>query len=223
MSVHASQTPFDPAAHLIKTGPNDYLEVKWGLVWLRAIYPDASIRTELVELDGTGCVMRATVSWPVSLSSGETHIVSASGYASGASGDRYSMLETTETSAIGRALEAAGFSAEHLPSVQERARAGAASKNAASQPRSDARRSGGAGSRATARQKAPAAATDNPATVRDTALKLIAKASTGAALTAARTFLDDHGLADDEECKAAWIERRDSLKRASQADKVDGQ
>ncbi len=39
---------FDPARYLIQLKGKDYLEVRWRLVWLRSVHPDAVIHTDMV-------------------------------------------------------------------------------------------------------------------------------------------------------------------------------
>lgn len=93
---------FNPSQHLVNLKGKDYLEVKWRLVWLRDVYPDAEISTELVEHHpGQGAVVRAFVKTPAG--------GIATGYGSETKGDFNDYLEKAETKAIGRALAALGF------------------------------------------------------------------------------------------------------------------
>lgn len=93
---------FDPGRFLTKVGQADYLEVKWRLVWLREVAPDAVLSTELVEHRfGEYAVVKASVSIP-----GGGH---AEGYGSETYSDFREYLEKAETKAIGRALAALGF------------------------------------------------------------------------------------------------------------------
>jgi hypothetical protein len=55
---------FDPARHLSKVSGSDYLEVRWRLVWLRNVHPDAVIETDLVSHTDKLAVFKATVSIP---------------------------------------------------------------------------------------------------------------------------------------------------------------
>lgn len=96
-----SRTPFEPARYLTKIGKADYLEVKWRLVWLRDVAPDAVIATEMISRTEKEAVFKATVTLP---SGG-----SASGYATETMGDFRDFTEKCETKAIGRALAALGF------------------------------------------------------------------------------------------------------------------
>lgn len=108
MSDHA----FDPSRYLTKVGSSDYLEVKWRLVWLRELHPDASVETELVHFASplphpeTGeiaayAVFKATITIPGG--------GNATGFAHETMVDFREFLEKAETKAIGRALAALGF------------------------------------------------------------------------------------------------------------------
>ena len=55
---------FEPGRYLTKVGVADYLEVKWRLVWLREVHPDAVIETELVSHVGQDAIFRARVTVP---------------------------------------------------------------------------------------------------------------------------------------------------------------
>lgn len=92
---------FDPQKHLIKLKGKEYLEVKWRLVWLREVHPDAVITTELVDYRQDHAIFRATVALP----SG----ASATGYGSEDPKGFLDFIEKAETKAIGRALGALGF------------------------------------------------------------------------------------------------------------------
>lgn len=92
---------FEPSKHLTLISGRDYLEVKWRLVWLRTVHPDASIDTELVRDDGASAVFRARVTLP----SG----ASATGWGSESFQDFGEYIEKAETKALGRALAALGF------------------------------------------------------------------------------------------------------------------
>ena len=114
---------FNPNEHLIQIKGKDYLPVAWRLVWLRATHPEASIETELVRADERGVTVRADVSWPELLPAGDeykTHIVHNTGYAMepwDKPGRMGAALENAETSAIGRALAAAGFGTQFAPEL----------------------------------------------------------------------------------------------------------
>jgi len=101
------QSAFDPAKHLTKVSGRDYLEVKWRLVWLRSVHPDAQIETEMVEHRNNLAVFRAKVILP----SG----ASATGWGSEGTDDFGDYLEKAETKALGRALAALGFGTQFCP------------------------------------------------------------------------------------------------------------
>jgi len=103
----APQRAFDPGRYLTKVGSADYLEVKWRLVWLRELHPDAVIDTELVSHHDQTAVFKATVS----LHQGG----SATGYGSESYDDFREYIEKAETKAIGRALAALGFGTQFCP------------------------------------------------------------------------------------------------------------
>lgn len=92
---------FDPAKHLTRVSGNDYLEVKFRLVWLRDRDPDAELETMLIEHREGWALFKAVVR----LSTGGM----ATGYAHGKESDFKDYLERAETRAIGRALAACGF------------------------------------------------------------------------------------------------------------------
>jgi hypothetical protein len=95
------ERPFDPSRHLTKVSGRDYLEVKWRLVWLRSLHPEARIITELKQRQGQEAIFRAEIVLP----SG----ASATGWGSEDAGDFGDYLEKAETKALGRALAALGF------------------------------------------------------------------------------------------------------------------
>jgi hypothetical protein len=92
---------FDPAQHLVKLKGKDYLEVKWRLVWLRKVHPDAVIHTDMVSHDEKQAVFMARVTLPTG--------AAATGWGSETPGDFGDYLEKAETKALGRALAALGF------------------------------------------------------------------------------------------------------------------
>jgi hypothetical protein len=103
----SEQSAFDPVKHLTKVSGRDYLEVKWRLVWLRSVHPDAQIETELVEHRNQLAVFRAKVTLPGG--------ASATGWGSEGTEDFGDYLEKAETKALGRALAALGFGTQFCP------------------------------------------------------------------------------------------------------------
>jgi len=102
-----SAQTFDPSRYLSKVKGSDYLEVKWRLVWLRDMYPDATIETDLVSHSGNQAIFRAKVSVPTGASSTGWGSEDASGFPN--------YIEKAETKAIGRALAALGFGTQFCP------------------------------------------------------------------------------------------------------------
>ena len=99
---------FDPTPYLRQLrgrgGGQDYLDVKWRLLWLRREHPDAAIITEHVQLESTIAIFKATVTLPTG--------GSATGYGSETASDFGDFIEKAETKAIGRALNALGYGAQ---------------------------------------------------------------------------------------------------------------
>lgn len=98
---------FDPSRYLTKVSGSDYLEVKWRLVWLREVCPDADIETELISHHDQVAVFRAKVAIPGG--------GSATGWGSEGYSDFRDYLEKAETKALGRALAALGFGTQFCP------------------------------------------------------------------------------------------------------------
>lgn len=107
-----SPRPFDPRAHIRqlrgKGGPADYLDGRWRLAWLRDEAPDSQIETELVQLGEGFAFFKATVTRIVD---GEVK-GRATGHGSETAADFRDFIEKAETKAIGRALNALGYSLE---------------------------------------------------------------------------------------------------------------
>ena len=112
----AAPAIFEPSRYLTKVNGNDYLEVKWRLVWLREQHPNARIETELISHDGTLALFKATVSIP------EGGV--ATGWGSEGPDDFRDYIEKAETKAIGRALAALGFGTQFCPDFDFGAQAG---------------------------------------------------------------------------------------------------
>jgi len=108
---------FDPRPYLRamrgRGGTQDYLDVKWRLLWLRREHPDAEIVTEHVRIDETSAIFKATVALPTG--------GKATGYGSETAGDFGDFIEKAETKAIGRALNALGYGAQFADDTDEAA------------------------------------------------------------------------------------------------------
>jgi len=105
---------FNPRDHFrqlrSKSGQTqDYLDVKWRLVWFRDDHPFGTIDTEMLRLTDDAAVFRATVSGVTA--DGEMR-GRATGTGSETRGDFGDFIEKAETKAIGRALNALGYGAE---------------------------------------------------------------------------------------------------------------
>lgn len=103
----AVQSSFDPSRYLTVVNGSDYLEVKWRLVWLRHVHPDAHIETELVTNEDNRAVFKARVSIPDG--------AVATGWGSEGAFNFPNYIEAAETKAIGRALAALGFGTQFCP------------------------------------------------------------------------------------------------------------
>ena len=95
---------FDPSRYLINLNGEQYLEVKWRLVWLRDIFPDAVVQTELVSHTDGRAIFKATASLPSGASS--------TGWGSESEGSFPEYIEAAETKALGRCLAALGFGSQ---------------------------------------------------------------------------------------------------------------
>lgn len=107
---------FNPADKLIRVKGSrqpDYLEVKWRMVMLREMYPDARHHTEIVYHDAEKqlVVVRAVIELPP-LQLG-TIGASAVGHKTETAKDFPDYIEKAETGATGRALYAAGIGAQY--------------------------------------------------------------------------------------------------------------
>jgi hypothetical protein len=96
---------FDPTRHLTRISGNEYLEVKWRLVWLRSVHPNADIETELVSHAQKGDRWEAIFRAKASIPSGAC----ATGWGTVHSKEFGDYIEKAETKALGRALAALGF------------------------------------------------------------------------------------------------------------------
>lgn len=83
----------------------EYADVNQRIKAFRMIYPEGTIMTELLKLDGGVCVMQAIVKdFDTILGMGTAYEVEGSTFI-----NRTSYIENCETSAVGRALGMAGF------------------------------------------------------------------------------------------------------------------
>jgi hypothetical protein len=105
---------FDPRRHLIRLQGQEYLEVRWRLVWLRQEHPDAQIVTQIIEhnRDEPYAIVRATVTIP----GGGTATGTVIQEPTGATRD---YIANGETSAIGRALAALGYGTQFAAELDQ--------------------------------------------------------------------------------------------------------
>jgi hypothetical protein len=82
----------------------DYLDVKWRLMWLRSEHPDASVITEETNSSDNFARFKATITFDV-----DGRAVIITGHGSETAGDFGDFYEKAETKAIGRACAVAGF------------------------------------------------------------------------------------------------------------------
>ncbi len=96
---------FDAPAHMRKIrtrqGMQDYLDVKWGIAWLRAEFPTAQVVTEQIEGDVEHARFKCTITLPNGAIS--------SGHGSETASDFPDFYEKAETKAIGRACAVLGY------------------------------------------------------------------------------------------------------------------
>lgn len=108
--------PFDPAPFVGRINGNEYLDVKWRLVWIRDRHPEAEIETQLIDLSTVGttpqglAIERALFKAVMRLPSGAL----ATGYGSETSTDFRDFIEKAETKAIGRAAAHLGFGTQFV-------------------------------------------------------------------------------------------------------------
>lgn len=122
---------FNPNQHLVqlksKAGSQDYLPVKWRLVWFRSVHPQGTIDTQEMMVDLDRVVETEAFVWNAEKRRSEKVIKQAKGYArfravvTDGKGGRATgtkaenaanfadYVEKSETGAIGRALAALGF------------------------------------------------------------------------------------------------------------------
>jgi hypothetical protein len=143
----SKQPSFKPEEHFRNLKGQQYLEVKWRVVWFREEHPEGYITTELVEHDPDNgqAVFRAQAGFP----SADGRDVYATGYGSETRKDFVDYLEKSETKAVGRALAMLGYGTAQAMELDEGERAvvdgpverrGAAEKAAAHQTNASAAR-----------------------------------------------------------------------------------
>jgi hypothetical protein len=107
--------PFNPKKHLMKVrGGQDYLEVKWRLVWFREDHPDWGIETKPIMIDaekGLAIFQAQVFDSEGRLRASGTKMESVQHF-----GD---YLEKSETGAIGRALAVCGYGTQFAPELEE--------------------------------------------------------------------------------------------------------
>jgi hypothetical protein len=100
-----AKAPFNPQSHLITLTrgrkENDYLEVKWRLMWFRDVNPKGEINTEMIEVNDKRAIFQARIYV-------DGHCIGC-GHGSETPGDFNDYIEKAETKAIGRALAVAGY------------------------------------------------------------------------------------------------------------------
>jgi hypothetical protein len=99
--------PFDPkplVERLRAGGLETAQAVDLLLLWMRKEHPQAKISTDLAQFDPEIAVIRAAISLPTG--------AEATGYGSALGAEGVEMVERAETKAIGRALNALGYSVE---------------------------------------------------------------------------------------------------------------
>jgi hypothetical protein len=74
---------FDPRPYLSKLKGDDYLEVKWRLLWLRTTQPAARIETELMAHEGQHAIFRAWVKLPDTTDPSTGELIATGGSATG--------------------------------------------------------------------------------------------------------------------------------------------
>ena len=133
--------PFNPNDHLMqikgRNGISDYLPVQWRLVWLRSVYPSASLETEMIHLDLDREVETTIEVWNEEKQQAEKVVKRSKGLAifkaivkdgqggvgmgtkSETAANFPDFIEAAETGAIGRALASLGFGTQFAPELQE--------------------------------------------------------------------------------------------------------
>ena len=103
----ARQAAFKPEDHFRNLKGQQYLEVKWRVVWFRDEHPEGYIKTEMVEhnpADGLAVFRAQAGYWTT-----DDREVYATGYGSETRTDFGDYLEKSETKSVGRALALLGY------------------------------------------------------------------------------------------------------------------
>ena len=103
---------FEPGKHMRNLKGQDYLDVKWRVMWVRDEHPDWCISTELLEATAQQALFRATI-----LDGNGKALSTAHG--SETPKDFGDYIEKAETKAIGRALAFAGYGTQFAPDLDE--------------------------------------------------------------------------------------------------------
>lgn len=108
---------FNPKDHMTKMGNREYLEVKWRICWFRDLHPLGRIETDVFTV-GDMIAVKAIVADAEGriLASGLSTVRDASQREATWAGR---IIEKAETSAIGRALGAAGFGTQFTGEDEE--------------------------------------------------------------------------------------------------------
>ncbi len=117
----ARQAAFKPEEHFRNLKGQQYLEVKWRVVWFREEHPEGYIKTEMVEHDAQGglAVFRAQAGYTLA----DGREVYATGYGSETRKDFGDYLEKSETKSVGRALAMLGYGTAQAMELDEGERA----------------------------------------------------------------------------------------------------
>jgi len=109
---------FDPKQHVIRVrGGQEYLEVKWRLVWFRDEHPDWGIETQPIEIN----IQEGRAIFAARVVNAEGRLM-ATGTKMETRGDFGDFVEKAETGAIGRALAMCGYGTQFAPELAEGAR-----------------------------------------------------------------------------------------------------
>jgi len=109
-------TKFNPKKHLTQIRGQDYLEVKWRLVWFREEHLDWGIRTKIVEWNKEKG--KEWVVFKAKILNGEG-VIMAEATKGEAKATFADYLEKAETGAIGRALAMCGYGTQFAPDFNE--------------------------------------------------------------------------------------------------------